>query len=101
MARASRPTDQSIVYSAAWNGKPVQFFSTVGNSLQAQPLDLSDANLLAISPSNELAIAADGTHTGQLETIDGMLARAPSRGRISREKYFRMCAGPTGTHPAS
>ena len=41
----------SIVYSAAWNGKPVQIFSTVGNSLLAQPLNLSDANLLSVSRS--------------------------------------------------
>ena len=29
------PDGQSIVYSAAWNDKPVQLFSTVGNSLLA------------------------------------------------------------------
>jgi len=76
---------QSIVYSAAWNGRPVQIFSTVGNSLQAQPLGVSDANLLAISPNDELALAMHGTHNGQLETVDGMLARAPLAGGSPRE----------------
>jgi eukaryotic-like serine/threonine-protein kinase len=76
---------QSIVYSAAWNGKPVQLYSTVGNSLLAQPLDLSAANLLAISHSNELAVALHGTHNGQLETVDGMLARAPLAGGSPKE----------------
>src|SRR3984893_1060256 len=38
---------QSIVYSAAWNGKPLRVFTTVGNSLLTQPLDLTDADLLA------------------------------------------------------
>jgi eukaryotic-like serine/threonine-protein kinase len=76
---------QSIVYSAAWNGRPVQIFSTVGNSLQAQPLGVSDANLLAISPNDELALAMHGTHDGQLETVDGMLARAPLAGGSPRE----------------
>jgi len=79
------PDGQSIVYGAAWNGKPVQLFSTVGNSLLTQPLNLSDANLLAISPSNELAVVLHGTHNGQLETIDGMLGRTPLAGGSPKE----------------
>ena len=82
---ALRSDGQSIVYSAAWNGKPVQLFSTVGNSLLAQPLNLSDANLLAISRSNELAVVLHGTHNGQLETVDGMLASAPLAGGSPQE----------------
>lgn len=76
---------QSIVYAAAWNGKPVQLFSTVGNSLLSQALNLEKANLLAVSPSNELAVVLDGTHNGQLETVDGTLARAPLAGGSPRE----------------
>lgn len=79
------PDGQSIVYSATWNGKPTQLFSTVGNSLLAQPLNLGQANLLAISPNNELAVAMNGTHNGQLETVDGVLARAPLAGGSPRE----------------
>ena len=76
---------QSIVYSAAWNGKPVQLFSTVGNSLLAQPLDVSDANLLAISRNNELALVSHGHPTGQLETADGMLTVSPLAGGSPRD----------------
>jgi len=76
---------QTIVYSAAWNGKPVQLFTTVGNSLLSQPLNLTDANLLAISRNNELAVVLRGTHNGQLETVDGMLARAPLAGGSPKE----------------
>jgi serine/threonine protein kinase len=79
------PDGQSIVYSAAWNDKPVQLFSTVGNSLLAQPLNLSDANLLAVSRTNELAVVLHGTHNGQLETVGGMLARAPLAGGSPKE----------------
>ena len=79
------PDGQSVIFSAAWNGKPVQLFTTVGNSLLAQPLNLSDANLLAISSSNELAVVLHGTHNGQLETVDGMLARAPLAGGSPKE----------------
>jgi serine/threonine protein kinase/WD40 repeat protein len=76
---------KSIVYGAAWNGKPVQLFTTVGESLLTQPLTVSDANLLAVSPSNELAVVLHGTHNGQLETIDGMLARSPLAGGSPKE----------------
>src|ERR1035437_6123520 len=76
---------QSIVYSAAWNNKPVQLFSTVGNSLMAQPLNLSEANLLGISRKNELAVVLRGTHSGELETVGGMLARAPLAGGSPKE----------------
>jgi len=75
----------SIVYSAAWNGKPIKIFSTVGNSLLAQPLNLSDANLLGVSRSNEIALVEHGTSTGQLETSDGMLAVSPLAGGSPRE----------------
>jgi len=78
------PEGRSIVYSAAWNDRPVQLFSTVGNSLLAQPLNLS-ANLLAISRTNELAIVLHGFHNGQLEAVDGMLARAPLTGGSPKE----------------
>jgi eukaryotic-like serine/threonine-protein kinase len=79
------PNGQSIVYSAAWNGKPVQLFTTVGDSTLTQPLNLTDANLLAISSGNELAVVLRGTHNGQLETVGGMLARAPLAGGSPKE----------------
>ena len=76
---------QSIVYSAAWNNRPVQIFSTVSNSLLAQPLNLNDAELLGISASNELAVAWHGTPNGQLETMNGVLAVTPMAGGSPRE----------------
>jgi eukaryotic-like serine/threonine-protein kinase len=79
------PDGQSIVYSAAWNGRPTQLFSTVGNSLQSQSLALTDASLLAVSRKDELAIVVRGYHTGQLETINGVLASTPLAGGSPHE----------------
>ena len=79
------PDGQSIVYGAAWNNKPVQLFTTVGNSLLSQPLGFTDSVLLGISRSNELALAVGGTHTGQLESANGMLASAPLAGGGAKE----------------
>ncbi|MGA9542801.1 MAG: hypothetical protein WBQ85_04495, partial [Candidatus Sulfotelmatobacter sp.] len=65
--------------------KPLQIFSTVGDSLLAQPLNLSDANLLAISRTGELAVALHGAHMAHLETVGGTLARTPLAGGSPRE----------------
>lgn len=48
------PDFHSIVYGAAWNNKPLQLFSTVGDSILTQPLNVTDAGLLAISRSANL-----------------------------------------------
>jgi len=79
------PDFQAIVYGAAWNGKPLQLFSTVGDSLLTQPLNLADANLLAISRTGELAVALHGSHMAHLETERGTLARTPLAGGSPRE----------------
>ncbi len=76
---------RAIVYGAAWNGKPLQLFSTVGESLLTQPLNLTDANLLAISRTGELAVVLHGDHASHLETVGGVLARAPLAGGSPRE----------------
>jgi len=79
------PDGQTAIYTAAWNNKPVQLFSTVGTSLLSQPLQFTDANLLSISHTNELALVMHGTHSGQLETVNGTLASAPLAGGSPRE----------------
>ena len=78
------PDFHTIIYGAAWNGKPLQIFSTVGDSLLSQPLNLADANLLGISRSGELAVALHGARLAHLETL-GTLARSPLAGGSPRE----------------
>ncbi len=79
------PDFRAIVYAAAWNGKPLQLFSTIGDSLLTQPLNLNDANLLAISRTGELAVVLHGEHLAHLETSNGVLARTPLAGGSPRE----------------
>jgi len=79
------PDFRSIVYGAAWNGKTVQLFSTIGDSLLSQPLNLTDANLLAISRTGELAVVLHGAHAQHLEMVGGTLARTPLAGGSPRE----------------
>jgi eukaryotic-like serine/threonine-protein kinase len=79
------PDFRSVVYGAAWNGKPLQLFSTVGESPSTQSINLEDANLLAISRTGELALALHGSHTAHLGIEKGTLARAPLAGGSPRE----------------
>ena len=79
------PDFHSIVYGAAWNQKPLQLFSTVGDSLLTQPLNVTDASLLAISKSGELALTLHGAHGSHLGLEKGTLARAPLAGGSPRE----------------
>ena len=79
------PDGQSIIYGAGWNGKRQQLYSTVGNSLLAQPLGMNDTGLLSISRSLELAVVLHGTHAAHLETDHGTLARTPMAGGSPRE----------------
>jgi DNA-binding winged helix-turn-helix (wHTH) protein/Tol biopolymer transport system component len=46
---------KSVVYGAAWNGKPFQLFLTAAGSSESRSLGV-DADILAISPSGEMAV---------------------------------------------
>ncbi|HVI10727.1 MAG TPA: protein kinase [Candidatus Binatia bacterium] len=76
---------KSIVYSAAWNGGPIQLFTMLGDSLSIQPLALTDAKLLAVSRTGELAVTLHGKHIPHLQVEGGMLAHAPLAGGSPRE----------------
>jgi len=79
------PDFHGIVYTAAWNGKPEQLFSSVGDSHFTQPVSLADADLLAVSRTGELAVTLHGSRHALRETEGGTLARAPLAGGSPRE----------------
>lgn len=49
------PDGQSIVYGAAWDGKPFELFWTRNGSPESRSLGV-EADILAISPSGEMAV---------------------------------------------
>jgi eukaryotic-like serine/threonine-protein kinase len=76
----------TVVYSAAWGGQPYALFMTRTGSAESRALGVSNAKLLGISPSGDLAFLS-GTHEVQ-ETFfaaPGTLARVPLSGGGSRE----------------
>ena len=63
------------MYSAAWDGQPVEIFETSGVQPEARGLGLAPADLLSVSLAGELAIGRDPKfpltyfHPGRLATV--------------------------------
>ena len=70
------PDGQTIVYSAAWEGDPLEIFSKNAESPESRPLGFNGAVLIAISSTGEMAISVNyslvGTYIGT-----GTLSRVP------------------------
>ena len=71
---------QTIVYGAAWEGQPVRLFTTRADSPESRPFDLPDADILAISSRDEMAILLDRDYGSPRSHSAGTLARLPLAG---------------------
>jgi serine/threonine protein kinase len=78
------PDGRTIVYGAAWDGKPVQLFSMRPGSPESVAFSLPSADVLAISSSGELALSL-GRHFFDSWESSGTLARVPLSGNAPRE----------------
>ena len=76
------PDGQSIIYGAAWAGKPLKLFMVRTDSPESAPLSLPDARLLSISRSGELAMSLGHTFEGWMG--EGSLARSSVLGSAPR-----------------
>ena len=78
------PDGKTVIYSAAWEGKPMQLFSTRPESPQSRELDPPGADVLAISSTGEMALSL---RARPLEGFlySGTLARVPLGGGAPRE----------------
>ena len=83
MARLA-PDGQTVIYSAAWEGGPVEVFSTRPESPESRSLGLSGAEILAVSSTGEMALLLNSR---QVKSLDhsGTLARMPLAGGAPRE----------------
>jgi len=77
------PDGQTIYYSAAFDGAPVDIYSTRQGSPESSALNLPGTNLLGISPSGEMAVLLR-SRSGAFQII-GTLARMPLGGGAPRE----------------
>ena len=77
------PDGHNIYFSAAWDGNPVDIYSTRMGSPEFASLDYKGSQLLAISPSGELAVLLHSRY-GPFQSV-GTLARVPMAGGAPRE----------------
>jgi Tol biopolymer transport system component len=75
---------QTILYSAAWQGDPVEIFSARPGAAESRSLGLEHTQLLAVSPLGEMAVALNSHRTGTWVNV-GTLASAPLAGGAPRE----------------
>jgi serine/threonine protein kinase/WD40 repeat protein len=75
------PDGETIVYSAAWDGKTTDTFVVSRSATEARPLEIPESEVLAVSKSAELAILL---HRDRF-TNTGVLARVPLAGGTPRE----------------
>ncbi len=68
------PDGQSVVYGAAWDGRPVELFTTPASRAESTPLPIPSADVLSVSTSGELAISLGRRYVDGFAT-SGTLAR--------------------------
>ena len=84
MSARFAPDAQTVVYAAAWEGLPLDIFTTRPGSSESRSLGLAGAGLLAISSTGELAVSLNRHFMFGFETA-GTLARVPLAGGAPRE----------------
>jgi serine/threonine protein kinase len=78
------PDGESVVYSATWNGTPSEIYSTRPESPESRSLELTGADVLAVSSTGELALLLNRQYLGWFISR-GTLARMPLGGGTPRE----------------
>lgn len=79
------PDGNSIIYSASWNGGPVQLYTTRPENPESSALTLPPASIFAISSKGEMAISVRCEISGYSGSCAGTLATVPIAGGAPRE----------------
>ncbi len=83
MARLA-PDGKTVIYSAAWEGAPVEVFTTRPESPESRSLGLPKAEIMSVSAAGEMAVLL-GSHQANPYSSSGTLARVPLVGGAPRE----------------
>jgi len=80
------PDGQNVIYSAAWEGRPYEVFTTRIGGHNARSLELKNALVAGISTAGDVAVL---TNVRRIRTTSwmhvGTLARAPASGGTARD----------------
>ncbi len=78
------PDGQTVVYSAAWEGRPAELFSVRTDSIESRPLGIEHADVASVSSQGELAVKLSQGSYQAPETV-ATLARVPLGGGAPRD----------------
>jgi serine/threonine protein kinase len=78
------PDGQTILYSAAWQGGPIDVFTARPEAPEARSMGLPRTQLLSVSSASEMAVLLNSKALGTWVSM-GTLARAPLVGGAPRE----------------
>ena len=77
---------RNVVYAAAWDGRPIEVFLAQPGSPEARSLGLPGMSVLAVSPTDELAVCRiSRLMSPNLYRAVGTLARVPLNGGSPRD----------------
>jgi serine/threonine protein kinase len=79
------PDGQTVVYSARWNGNPLEVFAARAGKTESRSLKLDNTDVLGISGSNEMAVLRNRQYLGSWFISRGTLARMPVDGGAPRD----------------
>jgi len=83
MARFA-PDGKTIIYSAAWEGNPIELFTTRPESPESRPFGLTGAEVLSVSVNGEMAVLLKSQNVAPYIN-EGTLGRVPLGGGAPRE----------------
>ena len=78
------PDGQTILYSASWQGNPVEVFTARPESSESRALGMDRTQLMSVSATGEMAVLLGAHPIGTWVSV-GTLARAPLAGGAPRE----------------
>ncbi len=78
------PDGQTILYSAAWQGNPMDVFTARPEAPESRSMGLGHTQLMSVSSNSEMAVLLNSKSIGTWVTM-GTLARAPLAGGAPRE----------------
>jgi serine/threonine protein kinase len=78
------PDGQTILYSAAWQGGPIDVFTARPEAPEARSMGLNRTQLVSVSSASEMAVLLNSKAIGTWVSM-GTLARAPLVGGAPRE----------------
>ena len=78
------PDGQTVVYGAAWEGRPSEVFTVRTDSLESRPLGFDHADVLSVSSRGEVALHI-AKPDFRAPNVLGTLASVPLGGGVARE----------------